>query len=177
MCGSCETQANNLIRLLSSVTPVYLFVLLFTSIYTGFASSAVLNDNNNKNILYFLQNISSFLIGPNQPHSITHSPSQRPLVSYREMDRGKKKARGGRRDWKRRSEAFSLLSRLFPLAIVPRALFIFRLLLFLLRYSAEASAEEKAVRFRFHRKGERDWPLPKLLDSWTSGLQHMSISL
>ena len=54
---------------------------------------------------------------------------------------------------KRRSKKFGAIlnalysrdSRLFPLPIVPRALSVFRLLLFLLGYSAGASAKERGL--------------------------------
>ena len=52
------------------------------------------------------------------------SPPQRPLCVVGRLERQKKTARGGR--WKK---------SLCPLPIVPRALSIFRLLLFLLRYT------------------------------------------
>ena len=59
------------------------------------------------------------------------------FVSYWRLEKGKKKARGGQWEGKREE------ARFFPLPIVPRALSIFRLLLFLLGYQAVASAEKR----------------------------------
>ena len=71
-------------------------------------------------------------------------------------ERKKKKARGGQWEGEREEERF------FPLPIVPRALSIFRLLLFLLGYTAGASAEKtgsfslaKALNFVFKAQFRR----------------------
>ena len=67
------------------------------------------------------------------------SPPRRPLcIIGRAGEREKESARGMMGRGKRKS------SRLFPLPIVPRAISIFRLLLFLLGCLAGASAEERA---------------------------------
>ena len=56
---------------------------------------------------------------------------------HREAGEREKKARGGQWEGERKE------ARFFPLPIVPRALSIFRLLLFLLGYQAGASAEKR----------------------------------
>ena len=84
------------------------------------------------------------------------SPSQRPLcIVGRAGEREKESARGIMGRGKKPSSSlprksgailntlYGRGSRLFPLPIVPRALSIFRLLLFLLGYPAGSSAEER----------------------------------
>ena len=73
------------------------------------------------------------------PQKTAHSlsPPQRPLCIVGRPEKGKKKARGGQREGERKEAKF------FPLPIVPRALSIFRLLLFLLGYQAGASAGKR----------------------------------
>ena len=65
------------------------------------------------------------------------SPPQRPVCLVGRLGRKKKKARDGKS--KERERGF------FPLLIAPRALSIFRSLLFLLGYPTGASAEERAL--------------------------------
>ena len=68
-------------------------------------------------------------------HSLS-SPQRPPSIIGR-LEKGEKKARGGQ--WEGKREEAS------PLPIVPRALSIFPLLLFLLGYQAGASAEKRGL--------------------------------
>ena len=79
--------------------------------------------------------ISNTLTSSKTAHSL--SPPQRPLCIVGWPEKGKKKARGGQWEGERKE------ARFFPLPIVPRALSIFRLLLFLLGYPAGGSAEKR----------------------------------
>ena len=78
---------------------------------------------------------SNTLTSSKTAHSLL-SP-QKPLSIVGRLEKGKKKERGGQ--WEEEREE----ARFFPLPIVPRALSIFRLLLFLLGYPAGASAEKR----------------------------------
>ena len=76
------------------------------------------------------------LLHPQKQLILSRLP-QRPFCIVGRLEKGKKKARGGQ--WEGEREK----ARFFPLPIVPRALSIFRLLLFLLGYPAGASAEKR----------------------------------
>ena len=87
-------------------------------------------------------------------HSL--SPPQRPHSIVGRLEKGKKKARGGQ--WKGKREE----ARFFPPPIVPRALSIFRLFLFLLGCPAGSCAEKtgsfslaKALNFVFKAQFRR----------------------
>ena len=81
--------------------------------------------------------ITNTLTSSKTAHSL--SPPQRPLCIVGRLEKGKKKARGGQWEGKREE------TRFFPLPIIPRALSIVRLMLFLLGYPAVASAERRGL--------------------------------
>ena len=74
-------------------------------------------------------------------YPITLFPRQRTLCVVGRLGRKKKEGARGFRG-----------GRLFPLPIIPSALAIFRLLLFLLGYQARASAEERTIYIRWRWK-------------------------
>ena len=106
---------------------------------------------------------SNTLTSSKTAHSL--SSPRRPLCIVGRLEKRKKKARGGQ--WEGEREE----ARIFPLPIVPRALSIFRLLLFLLGYPAGVSAEKrgsfslaKALNFVFKAQfRRRTFPEPSLI--------------
>ena len=109
------------LSLLAKITKRSLKMTLLQSISINFALECIRNIEHS----YILKN-SSFSLA-----------SAEASLYRREAGERKKNARGGQ--WEGEREE----ARFFPLPIVPRALSIFPLLLFLLGYPAEASAEER----------------------------------